>query len=187
MMENSAKRIPLKSFESYKINEFNKDAFNKAKAFLNNNRGLFISGTVGSGKTHLATAAYNVIKEKAKARFISVPELLMDIRETFGSHGSERDIVDKYTHDTEYLFLDDFGAENPSDFSIEVLYLILSRWEKKLENPRYDFKSKLFITSNFDLDKLADVMSDRLASRITGICVGANINEKKDWRNQEEK
>jgi DNA replication protein DnaC len=181
-MENSVKRIQLKCFENYKVNEFNKDAFNKAKAFLNNDRGLFISGTVGSGKTHLATATYNIVKSKSNAKFISVPELLLDIRETFGSRGSERDIVDKYTCDTEYLFLDDFGAENSSDFSIEVLYLILSRWEKKLENPRCDFKSKLFITSNFDLNKLADVMSDRLASRITGICVGAVINEKIDWR-----
>jgi len=157
-----------KTFKNFKLNSNNKEAFNKAKEFLTNSSGLFLFGLSGSGKTHLAKAAYNELKRQHNCEFVSTPELLLEIRETFSNKGSERAIIDYYTNDCRYLFLDDFGAEKISDYSIQTVYLILSRWERKLER---EGKSKLFITSNYNLDEISNKMSDRLSSRIAGLCV----------------
>ena len=55
-----------------------------------------------------------------------------------------------------------------------VLYLIIERIEK-IEYPQ------IFITSNQNLTWIAENMSDRIASRISGICEVAKIIDK-DWR-----
>lgn len=159
-----------KTFKNFKINSNNKEAFNKSKEFLSNNRGLFLFGSAGSGKSHLAKAAYNELKKKYSCKFISMPELLLEIRETFRSKSSELAVIDYYTDEQEYLFLDDLGAEKISEYSVQTVYLILSRWERRFETKE---KSKLFITSNYDLDTISkpERMGDRISSRIVGTCV----------------
>lgn len=170
-----------KTFDNFVITEKNKEAFQKTKDFLTNDTGLFLFGPVGCGKTHLAQATrYELRKcpewQEKYPRFVPVPELLLRIRSSFNNYSDETEemIIDELTHRSEYLFLDDFGAEKISDFSIETIYLILDR---RLRLGKW----KVFITSNFSLSQLAELTSDRIASRILEMCEIQEIYET-DWR-----
>ena len=108
----------VKTFKDFKVNDNNKNAFNKAKEFMTNDKGLFLFGSVGTGKTHLLKAAHEQLcKEKGfhyswHAKTISVPELLLEIRACFNKTSliTESDILESYTNGIDYLYLDDFGA-----------------------------------------------------------------------------
>jgi DNA replication protein DnaC len=139
---------------------------------------LFISGGSGCGKTRLAVAfmreqlsevTYEV-SEGVQPRlikntvpiFISVPNLFFKIKQAYsGGEETEADIINKYT-EVNFLILDDFGAEKASDWSLQILYIIIDR--------RYGELKKTIITSNLSLDELAARLDDRITSRIAGMC-----------------
>lgn len=136
---------------------------------INPNSGVFIHGIAGSGKSHEAATLmylYYVDHGKtARAAWISVPKLLLDIRQTFQHKPGEKtewDLV-KYYSEVGWLCLDDLGVEKFSDFAMQTLYLII--------NERYERMRTTVITSNSDLSTLAEKMGDdRLTSRISGMC-----------------
>jgi DNA replication protein DnaC len=94
--------------------------------------------------------------------FVAVPELLLSLRESYSKNDtSEGEIISKYTEGS-LLVLDDLGAEKSTEWSINILYIIIDR--------RYRDEKKTIITSNLSLDELADKLDDRIASRIAGMC-----------------
>ena len=100
--------------------------------------------------------------------FITVPELLLMIRNTFNrktQHGenipTESDIIERYS-DIDILYLDDLGTEKPSDWAIQVLYLLIDR--------RYSEMKRTIISSNLSLNEISDRLDDRISSRIAGMC-----------------
>lgn len=136
--------------------------------------GFFITGDRGVGKTHLAVA---LLKDSIKdvrelndfvtpisrsSLFVSVPELLMELRWSYSGQGeAERGVLVRYTS-ADTLVLDDLGAEKASEWVLQMLYIIIDR--------RYrDFK-KTIITSNLSLDEISERLGDRIASRIAGMC-----------------
>lgn len=166
------------TFDNFKVTKGNKLAFESAKKFMSTNEGLFLHGNVGCGKTHLAKATHQeLLKTNGRylyhSQFVSASELLLQIRGSFSNNWErEVDILEMYTR--ECLFLDDFGAQKISDFSIETIYLLIDRWSRK-EKP------KIFITSNLNLSEIGNTIGDRIASRITGMCKIVKIDEG-DWR-----
>lgn len=161
-----------------KSNYRNKDIMSRVTKFLDadNDKGMYLYGHCGVGKTHLAAIVYKQLATRDK-KWLSAPELFLEIRETFdkGSDETEREVLDKYSN-VEYLFLDDFAAEKISDFTRESIYLLLDR------RIRFD-KLKVFFTSNLSPKEVGKVLSDRVASRIMEIC-GENILKisGSDWR-----
>lgn len=164
-----------KTFENFEQTVRSENAFLKAEEFVENDRGLYLWGLRGRGKTHLAYAAYKKINKKSESRFINAAELLLEIRNTFNLHSedTEKDIIDKYS-EAEYLFIDDLGAEKITDYSLQTIYLILERREKFNKN-------KIFITSEISLKDIAVNLNDRIASRIAGMCERVEI-QGIDWR-----
>lgn len=149
---------------------------------LKTSQSYFITGDVGVGKTHLAVALIRkyiaTIKpyydDKRKEYmldidqfnlpvFIEVQELLLRIRASYhkDSTETEMDVVDRYTY-TPLLVLDDLGAEKDSEFSTLMLYLIINR---RCSNDR-----TTIITSNLSIDEIRDRLSERISSRIKGMC-----------------
>jgi DNA replication protein DnaC len=145
---------------------------------------FFIHGGGGVGKTYLLCAMMrknieDIIKLEAIKKesiydnepprlyipdppmFIPVPELMLRFKNTFNK-GSEDEILKIYTK-TPFLGLDDLGAEKVSDWSIQMLYLLINR--------RWNDEKRTVITSNLSLGKIAERLDDRIASRIAGMCV----------------
>ncbi|MDD5454544.1 MAG: ATP-binding protein [Candidatus Ratteibacteria bacterium] len=153
--------------------------------------GLYIYGPYGCGKTHLAIGilkelrvnyAFNRPCEELK--FITTPELLLELRGAATQKSTERTLILKYSR-YDYLFLDDMGAEKTSDFSLSCLYQIL--------NYRYNNLKPIIITSNLNLDELSKKLSSkdednpqRIASRIVGLCWQIQI-KMPDYRIQQRK
>lgn len=135
-------------------------------------RSLFFTGSSGTGKTYKAIEIMKNHVEQLPATcfkepftflsyFITVPELLLKIRSTFSLDRCEEEIVDKYSN-CKLLVLDDLGAEKTSEFSLQILYIILNR--------RYNEQLQTILTSNLSLDDIREKLGDRIASRIAGMC-----------------
>lgn len=125
-------------------------------------QGLFLTGTVGSGKTYLACAiAKELVIQGKNIRFKSVPELFEDIRGSFNGKGTEYEIINRFSK-TNYLIIDDLGTEKVSDFTLDRLYLIIDH--------RYSDELPTIITSNLTLNDIKNKIHDRIASRISEMC-----------------
>lgn len=169
------------------------DLDNSLSKALLPDQSYFIKGDVGVGKSHMAVAImrryiknikpeydeqlkeyYIDYIEDRQPIFIEVPELLLRIRDTYNENSkeSEKDIVDYYTM-TPFLVLDDLGTEKASEFSTLMLYLIINR--------RCTSGTTTIITSNLNLEEIRDRLSDRISSRIKGMCQEVNVagNDKR--------
>jgi DNA replication protein DnaC len=121
----------------------------------------------GNGKTHLAVAMLRELAldpdiRPSELRFVFVPELLLEIQDTFDNpQRSMLDVVRRYEA-PELLVWDDLGAEQLTSFAVRTLYTLLYKREGR---------SNVF-TSNLDLDQLVarDPYAERIVSRILGDC-----------------
>ncbi len=117
---------------------------------------LVFTGTHGSGKTHLAAAIGNFRLElDEQVIFVSVPEMLDELRSTFSPESNVR--LDQRFEDyktASLLILDDLGTQSSTPWAREKLY--------QLFNYRYFAKLPTVITS---VDSLEDI-DPRLRSRM---------------------
>lgn len=122
------------------INKFLKD-------FDKNPKGIFLSGSFGSGKTYLLAALFNeMAKQGVNSIIVHTPELMRSLKDSFKDDYKERFHELKTTP---LLLLDDIGAENITKWSRdEVLSPILQY--------RMDQKLPTFFTSNFTLKDLEE-------------------------------
>lgn len=127
--------------------------------------------------THLAVSLWRELVLESRSRevfFITVPELLLEIRATFGQKKSfdsweksdpnqtEEQVIDKYSK-VELLILDDLGSEKTSDFTIQSLYLIIDRRNRELR--------PTIITTNLSLQEIEDNLGARIASRLADMTI----------------
>lgn len=124
-----------------------------AKAF----KGLYLYGLAGSGKTHLAAAIGNHLLLRARPRFVTSPELLLQIKKTYGNQNGDDEYIDRLSY-AKLLIIDDLGSEKPTEWVQETLFVIIDR--------RYTHYLPTIFTSNFSLDQLKERLGYRLASRI---------------------
>ena len=99
-----------------------------AKVFAEHPSGwLYLAGPTGVGKTHLAAAIVSEnIAQGREVLFRFVPDLLDDLRRSYGSGGSNSfDNAFRQVRDVEILVLDDFGAEASTAWAEEKLYQLI--------------------------------------------------------------
>lgn len=129
-------RLPIIKY----FKEFIDSYTNKEKA-----KGLYLTGSFGSGKTYMIAALFNEMAKKGvQSALIYYPEFLRSLKSSFQTNYSEKfDYIKKVP----LLLLDDIGAENCSAWSRdEVLGPILQyRMEQDLPT---------FFTSNLTMDEL---------------------------------
>lgn len=141
-------------------------------------KGVFLTGEVGTGKTHLAIGLMkewvkrNIEFNKTHMRqlepdatslpaFIAAVEYTAKLKASWekGAEETESQIMERYASKP-FLVLDDLAAEKESDWERQALLLLIDR--------RYRRDLQTVITSNLDIDVISRTLDDRIASRIIG-------------------
>ncbi len=163
-------------------------ALNAARRFIEiypgerDGTGLLFTGSVGVGKTHLATAiAQKLILEKGvPALFVDYRELLKAITHSYNAHVHTTELeVLAPVFEAEVLLLDELGAAKPTEWVWETVAHIL--------NARYNNKRTTIITTNYANlppgagfseakqavreETLGDRIGERMRSRLQEMCV----------------
>ena len=151
------KEISEASFKKiYKDDSNRLEAIKYLKSFYDNyfknkkNKGLYLHGNFGCGKTYLVAALFNELaKKNVKSTIIYFPEFLRSLKASFGSEEDDYNQRFDTVKASPLLLLDDIGAEKISDWARdEVLGVILQyRMEENLPT---------FFTSNLSLKELED-------------------------------
>jgi DNA replication protein DnaC len=133
-------------------------------AQLEEGRGIWFRGDVGTGKTTLAMlVSAEALRNGHSVAIYSLPRLLGMLRETFDdeSEGSLSDLLDRLAS-VELLHIDDVGAEQSSPWVLEQLYTIV--------NTRYEDRRAVVVTTNLDEVALREQIGDRTVSRLVEMC-----------------
>lgn len=127
-------------------------------------KGLYLySNTKGSGKTLLSIAIISelIIKYETKPMYISVVNMLNEMKHSFSNKDSKRNFYNlmESFKQASVLVMDDLGVEKTTDWSEEVLTQILDE--------RMSYNRPTIITSNMPIQSLQKKYpAGRIKSRI---------------------
>jgi DNA replication protein DnaC len=158
-----------KTFENFDVGK-NEKAIKRIKEYLQNKewrkgKGLYITGTVGCGKTHIASAiVHELAKENVYTLFVFVPDFLDEVRSTYDEEQEEEDREDplELARNSSVLVLDDLGTEKVTEWAKEKLLQLI--------NYRINNNLATIITTNLTMKELYERLGVRIYSRIKGMC-----------------
>lgn len=130
------KRFLQRTFETYECRTAEqKRAYLIAKRFadtfgerLKDGRGLYIEGTNGTGKTHLAAAiSLQLMRECHTVIFRTYGDLLDEVKKSYDRDGgtTEYELSQLYRN-CDLLVIDDLGKEQCTDWSVSFLYGVIN-------------------------------------------------------------
>lgn len=151
MLMNASLSELITEKERANILKYIKD-FLKKKVNGETVKGLYLSGSFGSGKSYILSALLNELSLKGyKCVNINYPLLLNKLKASFSDYNYNDVMEEIMTCDV--LLIDDIGAENNSSWSRdEVLGTILQY--------RMDSDLTTFFTSNFTINELETELSE---------------------------
>jgi DNA replication protein DnaC len=140
---------------------------------------LFLTGKVGTGKTHLLASATNALMARGEsALYVVAPDLFDYIRAGIGQHSftgiSSDDALARLAliRDVEYLLIDEIGKEHLTDYAESLLFSLLDY--------RYRWERKTAIASNLGALELPDYLASRLGDR--AVCRIVQMANVADYR-----
>lgn len=140
--------ITLEDIELYgEDTEYGK-VYNEVVDKYNNDEGLYLYGTMGSGKTHLAASVANeYAKNKKKVCFIHYPTFTSVMASN--AFSDEASLLLERAMRCDFLVLDDIGAESVTEYNRDQVLL-------PILNYRYENDKTTWFTSNMDINKLTE-------------------------------
>jgi DNA replication protein DnaC len=199
----SRAQIPMRyaecTLENYNATGELYRAFLSAQRFVdiypgeNDGTGLLFTGSIGVGKTHLATAILQklILEKGVPALFCDYRELLKSITNSYNARVETTELeVLQPVFDAEVLVLDELGAAKPTEWVWETVAHIL--------NTRYNDKRTTIITTNYPNlppgsmrggdksgfsreETLGDRIGERMRSRLGEMCVPVEM-QGSDYR-----
>jgi DNA replication protein DnaC len=143
-------------YKDAKLEDLNKEILDARETAIVENKGIFIYGDTGTGKTH---SLHALSRDRSVVdNFVS---LLSEFRD-YMQKGFYFDKIKEYTNQ-EYVFIDDIGAEKTSEFVIEFLYVLV--------NKRYENMKRTVFATNLSLEDFQERYGDRIISRISEMCI----------------
>ena len=165
------KRFREVSFEREPVASMNDALLREVRGYvraidqrLDEGRGIWFVGGVGTGKTTLAMLVSKYAMEADRTVAIySLPRLLGMLRDTYDDDAqfSLNELIDRLCS-VDLLHIDDVGAEQSSAWVLEQLYTIV--------NTRYEDGRALVLTTNLGQEGLVEQIGPRTVSRIYEIC-----------------
>lgn len=164
-LDSVPRKFRSATFDTQIANPAQKIMWEKIQATINDEKGFYIHGSVGAGKTMLATMCGNHLARQSKrVRFKNLTSLLVEIQMSYNS-GRHIDYED-YLY-FEILILDDMGKERLTEWSGQIIYDII--------NTRTENLRRTIITSNFSpsqlIAKLGDNYGQAIVSRLYESCL----------------
>lgn len=170
-------RFKTRTFNTFRVTADNAAAYQACRTLADNfthgARGLFLSGTCGTGKTHLAGAiVHALIRKGHRAILMTTTKLLDTLKSAFGDNERTARIKEELAA-ADLLVLDDIGAEYISDWAKSELFNLL--------NERYEMNKTTILTTNLSIEALTARLGQRTISRIAEMTDGIRIVSD-DWR-----
>lgn len=129
---------------------------------LDQGRGVWIMGDVGTGKTSLAMMISKAALDAGRTVAIySLPRLMNLIRESIDQEDGVAGFLDLLSS-VDLLHLDDVGAQLRTDWTVEQLYSLI--------NARYEDRRSIVFTTNLGHDELREQVGERVFSRLVEMC-----------------
>ncbi len=162
------KRFEEANFENFDSRPGAENAEKISRYYANNFEefgleSILLWGIPGNGKSHLAAAIHNQLHREGKVVvFVSMPDLLKKIKNTFGKGNTEsEEKILKALNICDLLIIDDIGAEKTSEWVQEIIFLIIDN--------RYRRNKPVMATSNLEPKELAGQIGKRSYDRIVEI------------------
>lgn len=152
------------SFENYKVEcEGQRIAVKRAKEYAENFgvgfTSFIFSGGFGTGKNHLAAAIGNYLLARNRSVLVvTVPDLMLRIRETYGDSETSEAKLMKDLCDVDLLIIDEIGVQRENRHEFVVLNQIVDR--------RLSTMKPVGMLTNFIQPELARVLGDRIMDRM---------------------
>ena len=197
-------RFLRRTFDTFQVTEDNQKALKVCKAYADsfaeklpkNNpepgrNGLFITGPMGTGKTHLVAAMANqLMHEGTPVICMTMIDLLDRIKQTYeqhrqyGAESTEADVLRTYKR-VPLLIIDDMGKEPATEWAVSKIYTII--------NARYEAYMPTIITTNYTDGELVQrltpkdsgdpVSAEATIDRLREMC-SAIVTSGHSWRSR---
>lgn len=178
------KKYQFCTFDNYYIdatNESQVKAYQDAKLYVaefednkKSGKGLYIEGTNGTGKTHIAAAiTLALINRFYKVIFQTANDMLADIKKAYNEYSdcTENEILSKYKN-ADLLVIDDLGKEQVTNWGVSVLFTIV--------NYRYAEMLPTIITTNYNEDMLIERLTPKDGDSSNIISIVSRFRETAD-------
>lgn len=175
------RRFKERTFGTFKPTPKTANAFMMCRNFVKDykpkTQGLRLWGNYGCGKTHLAAAIVNnLLAKNVPCMFVVVPELLDYIRQGVKDETKAKTAVQliDMAKNIDVLVLDDLGAEKPSEWVKEQLFILI--------NSRYEKQLTTIVTTNYSSTRLIEQLGQRIISRLLEMTTPIALDYAEDYR-----